>query len=710
MKISQILDKIDDNQLYIPAFQREYVWKRSHAKALMDSLINDYPTGTLLTWETNEPPELKGETKYKKEQGSVKLVLDGQQRITTLYMILRGEIPPYYTEKDIKQDTRNLYVNVETNELQYYKKLKMQNNPLWVNLTDIFLKNIRYKDVIKGLEKNEEVSRERDDLIYDNFNKIGNIVDRDFLEQSVPIRATIRDAIDIFYIVNASGVNLTEAELALAQISGYWPEARKLFKEKLFSLAENGFVFSLDFIMYVLLGVLHNMGSDMSKLHPSENKEKIKKAWKKLDEVVLDYVFNIMKSQAYVDHTKEINSVYALVPIIVYAFHHDGFMDDARIKKAVKWFYYSQIRNRYVSQLPQKLDKDISIVVNSEKPFEDLLSIIRAERPLEIQPEEFVGVGILHPLYSLMRWYFKSKNAICLTTGINIRKNMGKRYELEWDHIFPYSLLKENGYNMNNRHKYALAQEITNRAILTATANRSKSAMNPDVYLNDVKDRFPSALSLQSIPESTKLWKLENYEQFLVERRKILASELNEFLDNITEVIHTEVDFTIDELIRQGENSHLEFKSSLRWDYRQNTVNKKLEEVVLKTVAAFNNSNGGILLIGVDDDGELLGLDNDYQSQNGDKDKFELHLFNIIDAAFGTGYSAKNISASFPIISEKEICMVEIEKGDSQLFLKAKSAFGIKSEKFYVRRGNASVEIVHHSEVTEFIKNRFNNK
>ena len=65
MKISQIIDKIDEKQLFVPAFQREYVWKRQHAKDLISSLIRDYPTGTMLTWETNHPPELKGEHKYE---------------------------------------------------------------------------------------------------------------------------------------------------------------------------------------------------------------------------------------------------------------------------------------------------------------------------------------------------------------------------------------------------------------------------------------------------------------------------------------------------------------------------------------------------------------------------------------------------------------------------------------------------------------------
>ncbi|MBG29427.1 MAG: hypothetical protein CMI31_05430 [Opitutae bacterium] len=708
MKISQILDKIDDNQLYVPAFQRQYVWKRDHVKALFNSLIKEYPTGTILTWDTNSPPELKGKKQYDKRQGAVKLILDGQQRITSLYMIIRGEIPPYYTEKEIIQDTRNLYVNIETLELQYYKKYQMVNNPLWVNLTDVFQKKVRAHHLLTELKsKNpdtETIDDERIEVIHDNFIKIENIKDRDFLEQSIPIKASIREAIDIFYIVNASGVNLTEAELALAQISGYWPDARKLILKKLFDLSDKGFVFNLDFFVYALLGVIHNIGSDMRKLHSKDNIEVIKAAWKKLDTQILDYVMNIMQSRAYVDHTKEINSVYALIPIIVYAYNKNGKMSEEKIKKAVKWFYYSQIRNRYISTMPQKLDKDIGIVVESENPFDELLGIIKSERSLEIQSDEFVGIGINHPLYSLMRWYFKSRNAVCLTTGISLRKNMGKKYTLEWDHIFPYSLLKENGYNMANRHKYQLAQEITNRAILTQIANRTKSDMEPDEYLKKVDKK---ALELQSIPYNPEYWKMENFELFLDERRKLLSENLNEFLDGITEMESPQLNISIDELIMEGESKHLEFKSSLRWDYREQRVNKSLEEVVLKTIAAFNNTDGGILVIGVDDDGEFLGLQNDYDSLNGDKDKFQLHLFNLLDAEYGTGYSTSSITVTFHQKDNNEVCKIEISNGDNPLYTNVTDKHGQKSQKFFVRPGNASKELASHSEVTEYINNRF---
>ena len=181
MKISTILDKIDENQLFVPAFQREYVWKRDDAKQLLDSLIKQYPTGTMLTWETSDPPELKGPHKYDEKQGAVRILLDGQQRITTLYMLIRGKIPPYYTLPEITNDTRGLYVHVETLELEYYSQRKMEKDTLWRNITDIFQKSVRARDIYRELEQQgETVDRKRENLIDDNLQAIQNILDRDF--------------------------------------------------------------------------------------------------------------------------------------------------------------------------------------------------------------------------------------------------------------------------------------------------------------------------------------------------------------------------------------------------------------------------------------------------------------------------------------------------------------------------------------------------
>jgi hypothetical protein len=101
----------------------------------------------MLTWETNQPPELKGPHRYDEKQGAVRILLDGQQRVTTLYMLIRDKIPPYYTLPDITNDTRGLYVHVETRELEYYSRGKMEKDPCWQNLTDTFQRKVRAKDM-----------------------------------------------------------------------------------------------------------------------------------------------------------------------------------------------------------------------------------------------------------------------------------------------------------------------------------------------------------------------------------------------------------------------------------------------------------------------------------------------------------------------------------------------------------------------------------
>jgi len=709
MKISTILEKIDENQLFVPAFQREYVWKRDDAKQLIDSLIKEYPTGTMLTWETANPPELKGPYKYDQKQGAVRLLLDGQQRITTLYMLINGEVPPYYTLTELVNDTRGLHVNVETLELSYYMKTRMENNPSWQNITDVFKGKVSAFD-LQALYAAVGRSLGMDELkkLNDNIAAITRIRDRDFPEQTIPVKANIREAIDIFYKVNASGVALTDAELALAQISGYWPQARDLFKAKLNELEQNGFVLKLDFVVYVLLGCLHHMGSDMRKLHDASNNDKLREAWDRLDKQVLDYVANLMRTNAYVDHTAEINSPYALVPIIVYCFDKKGVhLSDTEIRKLVKWFYYSQIRNRYVSQLPQKLDKDLRTIADSPNPFDALLQDIAEERELKISPSEFAGRAIQHPLFSMVRWYLKSRGAVCFTTGMSIRQNMGKKYQLELDHIFPYSKLKKLGYGLGNRVKYALAQEFTNRAILTQVANRRKSATLAEDYLAEVKQHFPKALSLQCIPEDIELWRIENYEQFLEERRKMLACQLNAFLEKITDTEETVAPVSLEDLITEGESDELEFKSTLRWDLKEGTVNKKLEEVIMKTVAAFANSHGGTLLIGVDDEGKVLGLEADYHSLGGaDRDKFELHLRNLLNQQFGTGFVTSKVSITFHEVEEKEVCQVDTKQAKEPVIVSVKDKNGQATEKFYARSGNSSQEIPL-GEMSAYVKERF---
>ena len=709
MKISIILDKVDEKQLFVPAFQREYVWKRDDAKLLIDSLIKEYPTGTMLTWETDQPPELKGPHKYNPKQGAVRLLLDGQQRVTTLYMLIRGELPPYYTAAEIMTDPRGLYVNVDTLELAYYMKTKMERDPLWRNITDVFRGKISAFDLEPAFSAiGKSLTKDELKRYNGNIHAITRIMESEFPEQTIPIKASIREAIDIFYKVNASGVALTDAELALAQISGYWPKARDLFKAKLADLENAGFGFRLDFLVYVLLGCVHHMGSDMRKLHAQENRDALQSAWERLDKQVLDYVVNLLRTRAFVDHLHEISSPYALVPIIVYCFDKvGGYLTDLEIRKMVKWFYYSQIRARYVNQLPQKLDRDLRTLTQSEQPFDDLLQVIAEERPLEVLSVEFAGRAIRHPLFSMVRWYLKSRGAVCLTTGVSLRKNMGSKYQIELDHIFPFSRLKGAGYGKGNRVKYTLAQEFTNRALLAQVANRSKAAMDAAIYLAGVAEKFPKALELQCIPTDRELWRIGNYEKFLEARRALLSSHINAFLKGITVTEEAFVPASIEDLIEEGESDELEFKQTLRWDIKGGVVSKKLEQVIVKTVAAFANAQGGSVLIGVDDDGQAVGLSHDYESlSEPNRDQFELHLRNVLNQQLGAAFVASKVQVLFHEVDDADVCQVDITAAKEPVIVAMKDKNGQSVQKFYARSGNSSQEIPM-SEMSAYVKERF---
>jgi hypothetical protein len=309
-------------------------------------------------------------------------------------------------------------------------------------------------------------------------------------------------------------------------------------------------------------------------------------------------------------------------------------------------------------------------------------------------PYDFEGRATQHPLFSMIRWYFKSRGAVCFTTGLGLHQNMGAKYQLENDHIFPYARLKKAGYGEENRVKYALAQELTNRAILTQVANRTKSAGDAGEYLAGVTERFPKALELQCVPEDKALWQLDNYEKFLQARRVLLADHLNEFLDKITSTEAVITPITLEQQIAEGESDALEFKSTLRWDMVLQTVNKKLEEVVVKAVAAFANSLGGSLLIGVGDDGEIVGLEHDYAALGGvDRDKFEVHLRNVLNEDLGPGFVATAVLVSFAEVADQEICRVVVLPASDPVIVKVKGKDGLATEKFYVRSGNSSQEI-----------------
>lgn len=162
----------------------------------------------------------------------------------------------------------------------------------------------------------------------------------------------------------------------------------------------------------------------------------------------------------------------------------------------------------------------------------------------------------------------------------------------------------------------------------------------------------------------------------------------------------------IERLIGMGEGETIEFKETLRWDIRQREVNKKLEEVVVKTIAAFGNHKGGTLLIGVADDGSVTGIESDVRCTGGNLDKYELHINAILGANFPSAFRASKVKVTFPVVGPHQVCRIDVEKSRWALYVKTADRAGAIAERLFVRMGNSSQEIPP-SQLVAYVNDHF---
>lgn len=157
----------------------------------------------------------------------------------------------------------------------------------------------------------------------------------------------------------------------------------------------------------------------------------------------------------------------------------------------------------------------------------------------------------------------------------------------------------------------------------------------------------------------------------------------------------------IKDIIRQGEHEQLEFKTSFRWDVNKDQVNKELERSVMKTVTAFLNSQGGSLIIGLSDTGQVHGLESDFASlvkQN--FDGFENHFNNLFVSMIGPEFR-RHVKLSLHNINDKSVSLVEVDRAHKPAYLKTD-----KGEDFFIRTGNATTPLKV-SQVSSYISSQW---
>ncbi len=187
----------------------------------------------------------------------------------------------------------------------------------------------------------------------------------------------------------------------------------------------------------------------------------------------------------------------------------------------------------------------------------------------------------------------------------------------------------------------------------------------------------------------------EEYVHLILRAKRRLANGTKEISGN--NILQT----NLADLLNKNEHENLEFKSSLRWDMRQNAVNRILEKSVMKTVVGFLNSEGGHLVLGVDDTKKIIGLASDFNSlARKDADGFENHFTNIFHSMIGAEFR-QFVKLNWSKIEDKECCLVRVYPGHKPAYLKSDNG-----EEFYIRTGNGTTSLKL-SEVSAYIDSRW---
>jgi hypothetical protein len=686
LKISELMDGIRDFDLVLPEFQREYVWSREQAKQLMVSLFKGYPTGSLLFWKTSNPPEIKNSAVSTDQIGTTLVILDGQQRLTTLYMLIRNAIPPYYTEYDIKDDPRHLYFNLDSGDFQYYQVRRMENDATWVPVVDCFKSGVVNEFEIAQLNVGEEEDPFKFAQRYNtNLTRLRNTTEKDYPIQYVPSDANIDAAIDVFDRVNSLGTKLSDAELALAHVTGKWPQARQAMKDKGADLATLGFGFDLTFFVRSLTGVVR--GRALFETIHAVQREELELGWRRLVRI-LDYLVSLLPNWGHIHTTNDLNTTNVLVPAVVYLSRRGGeFKDERTIRQFIRWLYAASSWARYSSQTDQRLDHDVSIILQNPEPWGELIDAIVDQRGrIELQPGDLEGRGVQHPFYRMTYIMTKANGAVDWFNGLNLGKPHGNAYGIHSHHIFPQSLLFKHGDLAHESHlDRQLVNEIANRAFLTGASNIGLGAKSPAEYLPEIEQRYPGALASQFVPIDPELWETHRYREFLSERRRLIANAFNAHMEKLLQELPESTPKSLSELVAAGESTNLEFKSTLRWDAKQEQVNKELQRVIAKSVAGLMNTEGGTLVIGVTDDGDIYGIERDIASLGRkDIDGFYQALVQVLENHLGREF-VPFISPRFEVHDGKTICIVDIDSSPRPVYFRDGQI-----RDFYIRVGNTT--------------------
>ncbi|MCH9733551.1 MAG: DUF262 domain-containing protein [Actinomycetia bacterium] len=517
-RLSTLLDEIDSGVVLLPEFQRGYVWNRDQVRGLMRSLYRGYPVGGLLMWETTaEDITVRG---AGGASGTRQLLLDGQQRVTSMYGVVRGTPPPFF-EGD-KGAFTGLHFNVETESFEFYAPTKMAGDPTWVNVTELF-----QKGPFEYLTAFPNVERDVLNRYLERLNRIKEIENRNFNSEKITGAAkSVEEVVDIFNKVNSGGTKLSKGDLALAKLCAEWPDARKELRDHLDRWTKAGFRFSLDWLLRNTTAVATGRAlfSSLTGVSAADFETALGKSVNHIGTFL-----DAASGRLGLDHDRVLMGRYA-TPVITRLLHLNGggFTDSKHRDKVLYWYVHSALWGRFSGSTETYLQQDYDAVERGG--IDALISTLERVRGghLAVSPDDFGGATRGSRFYPLLYLLTRVDGARDFGSGLELRAELlGKLTSLQVHHIFPKALLRRHGYDRSE------INAIANFCFLTQDTNIKIGMRDPAEYLPEIETKHPGVLESQWIPTDPDLWRVERYSDFLATRRELLADSAQSFLDTL---------------------------------------------------------------------------------------------------------------------------------------------------------------------------------
>jgi hypothetical protein len=562
--VEELVGMIRGGQLRLPEMQREYVWQAPRVRDLMDSLYRGYPSGAILIWETDEPLPVR-EFAVQQEgnpYGTTKLLLDGQQRLTSLSAVLRAEpIRVRGRKRPIEllfnlEHPDKLGLVMEVNEragdeadveaagladatedelLTRFNQMvfvvatrKLERLPNWVKVSEVF----RTPDNRPFLTKAgvTDLNDPRCEKYSQRLNRLRDIrrygYRMDILDRSL----SYEEVTEIFVRVNSLGAKLRGSDLAMAQITAKWRDSLKTFEAFQKECAAAGYELSLG--LHVRNLIAFTTGQPRFHTVGQLTVPKLQAGWEQAKEG-MRFAINFLKSNVGIEDPALLSSDLFLIASGYLAHRKQYRLTPAEAAELRYWVLVGNAKGRFSRGSSETLlDQDLARIGRGGGSG-DLVEALRLQfGRLDIDPGELANRNARSAFFKTMFLAFRQDGARDWTSNLAISlSHGGKQHSLQFHHIFPQAILR-------GRYKPQLVNDIANLAFIGGRTNRRISSKPPAEYLPPLlASQGERAFEAQCIPVEPQFLELDAYAEFLAERRGRIAERLNRFLEGTRRAI-----------------------------------------------------------------------------------------------------------------------------------------------------------------------------